>query len=336
MAGFLHIARWEAFKLRHRRMPWVLLAVLIAFTQLAVWGGYRSYNAALNSGGSVQLPAEVMRAMPGMRRNFRCDELRTKPAEVLPAAMPPQAVAMLLVQCEQQLATRYSMLSPVASTTTALGVAATIGMVLLGIFSASAFGAEYGLGTLRPILLRGVGRPTFLGGKFLVLAVSASCALLLAAAAAAASGLLISGMAVPPASTTASVIGGSWGDVAASFGRVWAAVLAFLTIASSITVLTRSTAAGMAVSLGLYLFEGLFIRLMTVAFSGFEQVGEYLPIHNLNALARSSYNLGPGTLGDDSIGTTHAGIVVAVYVLLFAGAAVAVFRHRDVVGISGG
>jgi ABC-type transport system involved in multi-copper enzyme maturation permease subunit len=277
-----------------------------------------------------------MGAMPGMRRNYRCDELRTKPTEVLPAAVPPQAVAMLLDQCEQLLVARYSMLSPDASTRAALGVSATIGMVLLGVFSAAAFGAEYGLGTLRPILLRGVGRQSFLGGKFLVLAASATGALLLAAAAAAASGVLISGMAVPPASATATVIGGSWGDVAVSFVRVWASLLAFLAIASSITLLTRSTAAGMAVSLGLYLFEGLFIRLMTVAFSWFEQVGDYLPIHNINALARSTYNLAPAGLGGNPIGTTQASIVVAFYALAFAGAAVAVFRRRDVVGISGG
>jgi ABC-type transport system involved in multi-copper enzyme maturation permease subunit len=332
MAGFLNIARWEGFKLRHRRMPWVVLAVFIGFTQLAVWGGYLSYKTAVNF---VQVPAEVTRAMPSMRRGFRCDELRTKPAEVLPPGLPPQAVTMLLDQCERQLSTRYNLLMPIGSASAALGVAGTIGMVLLGILAASTFGAEYGLGTLRPILVRGVGRLSYLAGKFLVLVASATAALVLAAAAAALSGLMISKMAIPPPDFTGS--SGSWNDVALSFVRVWAAMTAFLAIACSITLLTRSTAAGMAVSLGCYLFEGLFIRLMSTAFSWFEKVGDYLPMHNLTALARATSNLGgpPGLTGD-GISTMHAGIVVAIYVIAFAGIAAVVFRNRDIGGISGG
>jgi ABC-type transport system involved in multi-copper enzyme maturation permease subunit len=205
---------------------------------------------------------------------------------------------------------------------------------LLGILSASAFGAEYGLGTLRPILVRGVGRLPYIAGKFVILVVCATGALLLAAAAAALSGLLISKLAVPPPNFIAS---GSWGDVALSFLRVLAATTAFLAMASSITVLTRSTAAGMAVSLGCYLFEGLFIRLMSTAFSWFEKVGDYLPMHNLTALARATSNLGgpPGLTGE-GIGTMQASIVVALYVIVFGGVAAAVFRSRDIGGTSGG
>ncbi len=335
MAGILNIARWEGFKLRHRRMPWVLLAVFIGFTQLAVWGSYLSYETAAGGGGFVQLPAEVMRAVPGMRRGFRCIELRTRPTEVLPADLPPQAVAMLMKQCDGILLARYNMMVPTGSAKAALGVAGTIGMVLLGILSASAFGAEYGLGTLRPILVRGVGRLPYLAGKFFVLVVSATGALLLAAATAALCGLLISKMVVPPPDFIAS--SGSWSEVALSFARVWAAMTAFLTMASSITLLTRSTAAGMAVSLGCYLFEGLFIRLMSTAFSWFEKVGDYLPMHNLTALARATSALGgPPGLSGEGISTMHASMVVALYVIAFAGIAAVVFRNRDVGGTSGG
>jgi ABC-type transport system involved in multi-copper enzyme maturation permease subunit len=332
MQGVLHISRWEGFKLRHRRMPWVLLAIFLGFTQLAVWGGYLSYKTAVNV---VQVPEEVTRAMPGMRRGFRCDELRTRPAEVLPPGLPPQAVTMLLDLCERQLSIRYNLLMPIGSATAALGVAGTIGMVLLGILSASAFGAEYGLGTLRPILVRGVGRLPYLAGKFLVLVASATAALVLAAAAAALSGWLISEMAIAPPNFTGRI--GSWNEVALSFVRVWAAMTAFLAIASSITLLTRSTAAGMAVSLGCYLFEGLFTRLMSTAFSWFEKVGDYLPMRNLTALVSATSNLGgpPGLTGE-GISTTQACVVVALYVLALAGTAAAVFRHRDIGGISGG
>ena len=172
-------------------------------------------------------------------------------------------------------------------------------------------------------------------GKFLILVAAATAALVLAAAAAALSGLLISKMAIAPPNYAGS--SGSWNEVALSFVRVWAAMTAFLAISSSITLLTRSTAAGMAVSLGCYLFEGLFIRLMSTAFSWFDKVGDYLPMHNLTALARATSNLGgpPGLTGD-GISTMQACIVVALYVVALAGTAAAVFRSRDIGGISGG
>lgn len=332
MGMVLNVARWEGFKLWRRRMSWILLAVFIGFTQLAVWGNYLSYKTAVNF---VQVPEEVLRAMPGVRRGFRCDDVRTRPAEVLPPGLPPQATALLLEQCERQLSIRYHLVMPIGSVTTALGVAATIGMVLLGILSTSAFGAEFGLGTLRPILVRGVGRLPYLAGKFLILVAAATVALVLAAAAAAVSGLLISKMAIPPPVLSGGTL--AWNDVALTFVRVWAAMTAFLAIASSITLLTRSTAAGMAVSLGCYLFEGLFIRLMSTAFSWFEAVGDYLPMQNLTALARATSNLGgPPGLSGDGISTTQASIIVALYVATLAGAAAVVFRTRDIGGTSGG
>jgi ABC-type transport system involved in multi-copper enzyme maturation permease subunit len=249
--------------------------------------------------------------------------------------LPPQAVTQLLNQCERQLSIRYNLLMPSGSATNALGVAGTIGMVLLGILSASAFGAEYGLGTLRPILVRGVGRLSYLAGKFLILVAAATAALVLATAVAAFSGLLISKMAIPPPNIFGSP--GSWNEVALSFVRVWAAMTAFLAIASSITLLTRSTAAGMAVSLGCYLFEGLFSRLMSTAFNWFEKVSDYLPMHNLTALAKATSNLGgPPALTGDGISTMHASIVVALYVVAFAGIAALAFRTRDIGGTSGG
>jgi hypothetical protein len=74
---------------------------------------------------------------------------------------------------------------------------------------------------------------------------------------------------------------------------------------------------------------------MTLAFSWFDQVGDYLPIRNLNALARSTDNLALPGLGGSAVSITHAGIVVAIYVLAGAVIAVVVFRRRDVVGTVG-
>jgi ABC-2 type transport system permease protein len=332
MGNTFTIMRWEWFKLQRRRMTWILLAILLGFTQIGVWGAYISYSQAMASGGRVMVPFRTA----NMPRSIRCEDLRTNPASILPEGTPPQTAAALLSQCRQMLEARYQALLPSRATTTALGITATLGMVLLAVLGASTVGLEYGLGTLRPILARGTGRLHFLAGKYLSMAGATTGALLLVCAAAAGSGALAFHGAVALPDSTA--VGLSFGEVAATFVRTWAALLAFMTIAASLTLLTRSTAAGMAVSIGYFVFEGIFVRLMSTAFDWFETVGDYLPMRNLNALARSSFNVAPGGVpgNNSSLGTSHAAIMVALYAIAFAALAITVFRRRDVTGASGG
>ena len=336
MGNAFAVARWEWFKLQRRRMTWILLAILLAFSQLGIWGPYISYSRTMASGGWVMAPLRTGGSMP---RAIRCNDLRNNPASILPEGAPPQAAAALLAQCQQVLETRYRALMPGRSVTTALGITATLGMVLLAVLGASTVGLEYGLGTLRTILVRGTGRLNFLAGKYLALAGATTAALLLVSAAAAASGALAFRSAAPLPDV--AVAGIAAGEVAMTFVKTWAALLAFMTIAASVTLLARSTTAGMAVSIGYLVFEGIFTRLLSAAFDWFETVGDYLPIRNLNVLARSTYNLAPGAPGgsgnaSSSISTAHAATVVALYALAFAALAVLAFRRRDVAGANGG
>ena len=41
----LNLTRWEWFKLRRRRLPWILLAVSLLLLQLTYWADYRSFRA---------------------------------------------------------------------------------------------------------------------------------------------------------------------------------------------------------------------------------------------------------------------------------------------------
>ena len=46
----LRLTRWELFKLRRRRLPWVLLGIALAISQLFLWGAYFTYhNSAIRS-----------------------------------------------------------------------------------------------------------------------------------------------------------------------------------------------------------------------------------------------------------------------------------------------
>jgi ABC-type transport system involved in multi-copper enzyme maturation permease subunit len=40
----MNLVRWEWFKLRRRWMPWIILAVLLVYSQLGVWVNYLSYR----------------------------------------------------------------------------------------------------------------------------------------------------------------------------------------------------------------------------------------------------------------------------------------------------
>jgi ABC-2 type transport system permease protein len=330
MSGALVITRWEWFKLQRRRMTWILLAILLGFTQIGIWGAYISYSNAMASGGRVVVPFRT----GNMPRVIRCNVLRTNPSSIIPEGAPPQAAEALLAQCRQMLETQYRALMPSRSMTNALGITAALGMVLLAVLGASTVGLEYGLGTLRPILVRGTGRVNYLAGKFLSLVGATTAALLLVSAVAAASGALAFHSAVPLPDATVTGIAQS--EVGLTFIKTWAGLLAFMTIAASITLLLRSTAAGMAVSIGYLVFEGIFIRLMSAAFDWFDTFANFLPMRNLNALVRSTFSVAPGGATSNNISATHASIVVAVYAIAFAALAVVVFRRRDIAGASGG
>ena len=42
------LVRWDWFKLRRRWMPWILLLVLLLFSQIQVWGQYFNYKRIEN------------------------------------------------------------------------------------------------------------------------------------------------------------------------------------------------------------------------------------------------------------------------------------------------
>ena len=44
MVQVLRLTRWEFFKLRKRWMPWILLGIIVAITQLILWGSYAAYH----------------------------------------------------------------------------------------------------------------------------------------------------------------------------------------------------------------------------------------------------------------------------------------------------
>jgi ABC-type transport system involved in multi-copper enzyme maturation permease subunit len=338
--AILNIARWEWFKLQRRKMPWILLAILFAFSQLAVLGSYARYGANVATGGTafIQMGAGGGGGpFGGSRRN--CNEILADPAGAVPEGLPPAASSVVVEQCRRQsaaLATTYRSLSAAGSVSSTLGLAASLGLILFGILAASVVGLEFGLGTLRPILARGTGRLAFAAGKYLMLVATSTAGLLLVCAAAAGTGQLVHAGATPPPGTAAAVE--SLATMGLPLLKTWYAMLTYLTMAGAATLLLRSTAAGMGISLAWYVAEPILIRLLSQAFEDFQKVADYLPMRNISSLT-SSGRAGLANIisgGGANVSTLHASLVMAAWLLAFAVAAALVFRGRDVTGARGG
>lgn len=58
----LNLTRWEWFKLRRRRIPWILLAVSVLLLQIAYWGAYAVFrigeDVTFGAGGRVSVGGE--------------------------------------------------------------------------------------------------------------------------------------------------------------------------------------------------------------------------------------------------------------------------------------
>jgi ABC-2 type transport system permease protein len=335
-----NLARWEWFKLRRRWMLWILLVFAILFAQLAVWGGYFSYQNLRTTGGELTVPASLQSQQGRAPRTVACNDLLSGDPARQPSDLDAQVVAGLTAQCRQQaptLAARtersYQGFTLPGSLRSALNIVETLMLILMAILTASAIGIDYGAGTLRSVLTQGTGRWTYLAAKLATLVLITGAGLLVALATVAISSAIATNLAgAPPA--TAGVTAASWPDIANAFGKAWVSILPYIALVTFVTVFARSSAAGMAIGLGYYFFEQLIILLFSSLFSWFGQVADFFLVRNISAWTGGGASGGPaaGALPDD----THALLVMAAYTAVLGALAFWVFEKRDVAGATGG
>src|SRR5204863_169820 len=87
--------------------------------------------------------------------------------------------------------------------------------------------------------------------------------------------------------------------------RAQAATLPYIPLTAFVTVLARSSAAGMAIGLGYYFAEQLIVALLTNFFSWFQNVADYLLVRNISGWTGGAGGF-PGTVLPDQ---THAIVV---------------------------
>ncbi|MFO7696896.1 MAG: ABC transporter permease subunit [Anaerolineae bacterium] len=209
-------------------------------------------------------------------------------------------------------------------------VASSIGLIAVAILTASVMGSEYGLATLRPMLIRGIGRASYLVGKLATLMLAAGAALLVTGVLAAASSVVAAVLATaPPGGAPPSA---SWSDALGGWLITWLSLLPYIALTAMVTVLARSASVGMAVSLGYYLLESVLSATLTSTGSaGFGRIAGYLLLHNITAVTRGGFiGVAGGTATEGP-----AALRLALYTVVMATITLVVFLRRDIHGPSG-
>ena len=342
IGNIANLGRWEWFKVRKRWMLWILLVFAILFGQLAVWGGFFSYQNLKNTGGELTVPATLQQNQGRVPRTVACNDLLSGDTAKQPVDLDPQVLAGLTAQCRQQattmpdrLARAYQSFTLPGSFSSALSVVQTLALILIAIITASAIGIDYGSGTLRSVLAKGTGRWPYLTAKLLTLAILIALGLVVTLATVAISSTIAVAYAgdVP----VSSVAGKTWSDAGIALGKAWVSVLPYLALTTFVTVLARSSAAGMAIGLGYYFLEQILIALLSGLFSWFTNVADFLLVRNISAFTQGTAAAGGGFPSAPGLpDATHAIIVLSVYTVALIAGAFWLFERRDVQGATAG
>lgn len=185
--------------------------------------------------------------------------------------------------------------------------------------------------TLRSVLTQGTGRWPYLTAKLLTLAVLALLGLVVAVASVAVSSTIASGLAGAAPAAVGTVA--TWSDAGTALLKGWVSILPYIALTAFVTVVARSSAAGMAIGLGYYFFEQLIVALLSSLLSWFQNVADFLLVRNISAWTGGAGGFPGGSALPDA---TQAIVVLAVYTLVLGGITFWLFERRDVQGATGG
>ncbi len=325
---------WEWFKLRRRWMPWILLIVVVLFSQLGVWPAYFGYNE-LGRGGQVTMVSSGQFGGPGEQRpiSVECADVMAEPPRV--ADLDPALVPGLRVQCAEvtkraaeQLPIAYANFTLPGSIGQAMTTASALGSILIAVLAASTVGVEYSWGTLRTVLVRGTGRWQYLAGKIAVLLLAALAALIVVVGVTAVSSLVAQSLVEAPAGYVAP----GWGDALGAIGRAWFGFVPMIALVVLLTVLTSSTAMGMAIGIGYTIAEPLIMLLVGQLSDRVTVVTDYLLAANINGWTGG----GAAAFGAaGGLSSLHHFIVLSLYTVVFVALAAWLIESRDVTKATG-
>ena len=345
----MRLTTWEAFKLRRRWMPWILLAVAVAFTQLGIWLSYGAYHnetlQAFTAGGSNSLSTRAEIDGEVIEVSVSCISLLNEgiPPEV--EDLPEEVRTNFIEDLERFREEDCTNTDPLHEIRKAFTIPHSIAGSMVGtagfapflilILAASLIGVEYGWGTLRTVLTRGAGRWQLLAAKLVLIVLACAAAYAVIALTAVAASLLAA--VVPPEETAGSVEAGSWSEAAITYLKAVYAATPYAALAVFLAVLTQSSSMGMAISMGYYAVELIGAPLLSLTDWG-ETVADALVGNNVSEWMESAavtVEINDASSAAGQGDALQAFLVILAYTVLLGAAAFWIFIRRDVAGAKG-
>ena len=339
--------RWEWFKLRRRWMPYILLAVLVLISQVALWATIFAYNEANARRDERPIAASATSTIFVYCSDLLDGEVSEFSAQLraidpnVSQAEADEAVQRGVTRCQDWDERRwedtqgfYTLITPLGSASFTMSIGQSIGLILVAILTASLIGTEHGWGTLRFLLVRGVRRWHVLASKLGIAWLAFAAALLVIGVLGTLSGLIIDGLL---SGAEGLENDRSWGSATELFGRSLLSVLPYVAMVSLVTVAVRSSAAGIGIGVGYYFLEQTVVGIFGALFDWFQNVADFLPVASMDAFASQGGGVSIG--GGESpnyAGDLHTLLVMAAYTLVAGALAFYLLHRRDVGGASRG
>lgn len=328
----LLLTGWYLRAVRRRVMGKVLVGLLVGLFAAVVSLQVTGYFIALNSGGDGATncaPAPVTTQQAGGQPGPQPQQCQPPSQQEIQAAREAAAAAI-----------RQTFTFP-GSLAVAGGVTTFLGLILLVILAGAVVGGEYGNGTIRVALGRGVGRDQFIVAQAAALAVLA----LFTAGLMIVLGLLVGVSVGPLLGATLPGVGleGVW-EIVLFWLALGLNLFAFASIALFMATLGRSTAAGIGFALGYFIFEGVaqgiafVVAALLSAQPATADFVRHIPdwfIGNNVAFVVRNVSQAPlvingPPLGGEAFDMTHALLVSLAYLVLLIGGGYLLVRRRDV------
>lgn len=356
----LDLARWEWFKLRGRRVIWVLLAVLVVFSSLMVLLRFGDYQFQKDRPIRDEVLFNPELPLPPEEVTVDCRAFLdgARPTEFPPGyTVDDIDVELTSRECQKEIAEITDRLERHVTEFTLPGTipwamrwTMLISVPVLAFVTVLVLGSEYAWGTLRTVLMRGAGRSRLLAVKLGLVVTGLAVTWIAVLLAIIATSAIVTPFAgdVGHGEWTAAIVGDVIGDTA----RAWYAGLPYAALAAALAIAfsrwSGGTLAATGLATGAFLIElftmGRLIDLFedTSGFSWFANLAEFDLGWNTAAwMFGEGGEPIPGFALAGAIGAVeypgdlHAFLVLAAYLVGLTAIAFALFRSRDVTGPTG-
>lgn len=359
--SWLTLVKWEWFKLRGRRIIWVLLTALVAFSAIIVVVRFADWEFRKDADVKdeiIFLPSAPV--VGDFEVDLNCTEfLAGVPITEVPAPYTLDDIDYPGTdrKCRQEEGAIRVRLDKLVNGFTMPGAASealrwtgVLSIPLFAFLTVLVVGSEYGWGTLRSALMKGPGRWRFLSAKLALIAWAVAVLWVIMLLAIVVTSLVVTALASGVGHGDMDT--SAYGLILRDLGRVWFAALPYIALAALLSVLfsrwAGGTLAASGLAVGYFFFDLLSVGRLIKLFDGvagmrwFSSAVEYdLGWNTASWLFGRNGEPIPGFALASAIGTAtypsdvHSFLVLLFFVFVLGGLAFWLFHRRDVAGPSG-